>query len=136
MELSIAYLDGVRFEVRARGHEIVCDQTTEDGGQNAGMSPPELLLASLGSCVAFYALQYLKARNLAQTGLEVAITAEKMQRPGRLANFRLNVKCPIDLTAEQSEALMRSVRHCTIHNTLQSAPDIQIEISAPAIASS
>ena len=47
------------------------------------MTPPELMLASLGSCAAFYAAQYLKARNLAETGVEVSVTADKLtQLPG------------------------------------------------------
>jgi len=58
------------------------------------MTPPELLLASLGSCAAFYAVQYLKTRNLAETGVEVTVTAEKLKQPARVGNFRIHVVCP------------------------------------------
>jgi uncharacterized OsmC-like protein len=134
MEVKITHLDQVRFSIQARSHSIVCDQPAENGGEDTGMTPPEFLLASLGSCAAFYAVQYLKTRNLiqsgaAQDGVEVTVSAEKLKQPARLGNFRIQVACPISLTEEQTEGLMRSVHHCLIHNTLLSPPEMAIELT-------
>jgi len=130
MEVTIKHLDRVKFAIQSRSHTILCDQPTDNGGGDAGMTPPELLLASLGSCAAFYAAQYLKTRNLADTGVEVSVTAEKLKSPARLGDFLIRVLCPVPLTEEQTEGLMRSVHHCLIHNTLLSPPDIKIELVA------
>lgn len=130
MEVKITHLDKVRFSVQARSHMIVCDQPAENGGEDSGMTPPEFMLASLGSCAAFYAVQYLKTRDLAETGVEVSVTAEKMKQPARLGNFRIRVVCPVPLTEEQTAGLVRSVHHCLIHNTLLSPPQIAIELTA------
>ncbi len=97
------------------------------------MTPPEFLLASLGSCAAYYAVQYLKTRNLAKTGVEVTVTAEKLKQPARVGNFRVHVVCPVPLTEEQTEGLMRSVHHCLVHNTLLNPPDIAIELTTKEI---
>jgi uncharacterized OsmC-like protein len=129
MEVKVTHLDQVRFSVQARSHSVICDQPAENGGEDSGMTPPEFMLASLGSCAAFYAVQYLKTRNLAQTGVEVTVTAEKLKQPARLGNFRIQVVCPVSLTTEQTEGLMRSVHHCLIHNTLLSPPEIAIELT-------
>jgi len=94
MEVRITHLDKVKFAIHSRSHSIICDQPTENGGEDSGMTPPELLLASLGSCAAFYAVQYLKTRNLAETGVEVTVTAEKLKQPTRVGNFRVHVVCP------------------------------------------
>jgi hypothetical protein len=51
------------------------------------MTAPELLLASLGSCADFYAVQYLKTRNLAEIGVEASVTANKLKQPARIGNF-------------------------------------------------
>ena len=95
------------------------------------MTPPELLLASLGSCAAFYAAEYLRTRNLAKSGVEVSVSAEKLLKPARMGNFRVLVTSPVALTAEQNEGLTRSVHHCLVHNTLMSPPQINIEIAVP-----
>lgn len=130
MEVKVSHVDRVRFNIQARSHTLVCDQPEDNGGEDAGFTPPEFLLASLGSCAAFYAVQYLHTRNLAETGVEVSVTAEKLKQPARLGNFHIRVECPVPLTEEQTEGLMRSVRHCLVHNTLLSPPEIAIELTA------
>ena len=129
MEVKITHLDRAKFAIQSRSHTILCDQPAENGGEDCGMTPPELLLSSLGSCAAFYAVQYLRTRNLAKTGVEVTVTAEKLKQPARVGNFHVNVLCPISLTEEQTEGLMRSVHHCLVHNTLLSPPEIKIELT-------
>ena len=134
MEVKITHLDRVKFAIQSHSHTVLCDQPAENGGEDCGMTPPEFLLASLGSCAAFYAVQYLKTRNLAETGVEVTVTAEKLKQPARVGNFRVHVACPISLTEEQTEGLMRSVRHCLVHNTLLTPPEIAIELATKEIA--
>ena len=129
MEAKVTHLDQVKFSIQSRSHTILCDQPAENGGADTGMTPPELLLASLGSCAAFYAVQYLKTRSLAESGVEVSVTADKLKQPARLGNFRILVSCPVPLTEEQTEGLMRSVHHCLVHNTLLSPPEIAIELA-------
>ncbi len=130
MEVKVSQIEGAKFDIQARSHQIACDQPAENGGTDCGMTPPEFLLASLGSCAAFYAAEYLRTRNLAKSGLEVSVTAEKLLKPARLGNFRVLVTSPVALTVEQNEAMMRSVHHCLVHNTLMAPPEINIEIAA------
>jgi uncharacterized OsmC-like protein len=136
MEVRVRQVDGVKFSVQSRSHTVLCDQPAENGGQDSGMTPPEFLLASLGSCAAFYAVQYLKARKLALGGVEVSVTAEKLKQPARLGNFRVQVICPVPLTADQEAGLMRSVESCLIHNTLLSPPEMRIELTTSEAAMS
>jgi uncharacterized OsmC-like protein len=79
-------------------------------------------------------MQYLKTRNLAETGVEVTVTAEKLKQPARVGNFRVHVVCPVSLTEEQTEGLMRSVHHCLVHNTLLTPPEIKIELAISELA--
>jgi putative redox protein len=128
MEVRITHLNRVKFSIQSRTHTILCAQPADDGGDDMGMTPPQLFLASLGSCAAFYATQYLRTRSVAVTGVEVSVTAEKLKHPARLGNFRVQVTYPVSLTEEQTEGLMRSVNHCLIHNTLLSQPEFAIEL--------
>ncbi len=94
MEVKVTHLDHLKFAIHSRSHSIICDQPAENGGEDSGMTPPELMLASLGSCAAFYAVQYLKARSLADTGVEVSVTAEKLKQPARLGEFHISGPMP------------------------------------------
>lgn len=132
MEVKVRQIDRFKFSVEARSHSVICDQPVDNGGEDAGMTPPEFLLGSLGACAEFYAVQYLRARKIEDCGVEVTVTAEKMLQPARLGNFGIHVTCPAALSAEQTEGLRRSVHHCLIHNTLLSAPKIEIELATGA----
>ena len=134
MEVQIKQIEGVKFSVQARSHVITCDQPQENGGTDAGMTPPEFLLASLGACAAFYAAEYLRTRKLAESELSVAVAASKLKSPSRLGDFRIRVDCPIGLTAEQRDGLMRSVEHCLVKNTLLNLPQIEVSLKAPFAA--
>lgn len=135
MEVKVSQIDRFKFNVEARSHSVICDQPLDNGGDDAGMTPPELLLGSLGTCAQFYAVQYLRARQLDDRGVEVKVSAEKLTQPTRLGNFRIHVTCPALLSSDQTEGLRRSVHHCLIHNTLLAPPviDIELAIGEPAL---
>ena len=60
MELKVAYRSGKKFVVTCRGKQIIIDQPVESGGNDEGMSPPETFIASVGSCMGVYVLNYCK----------------------------------------------------------------------------
>lgn len=133
MEVVAEYLTGSKFEIQARGHRLICDQPRDNGGEDAGLSPPEFLLASLASCAAYYAAQYVKTRNLTIGELKVRVSAEKALHPARLARFHIEVTAP-GLEESHQPALLRAVKACLIHNTLLAPPEIgvTIETAVPA----
>jgi len=131
MEVTVKHLGAVQFEIKARKHTIDCDQPAENGGFDEGVTPPELLLASLGSCAGFYAAAYLKKYKLAEEGTKVRVTAEKAKSPARLENFSIEVEVPVELTAEQRRGVEDAVHHCLIHNTLLNPPKIDLDIKVP-----
>ena len=128
MELQVTYKEGVRFVAEARGHQLTIDQPLSGGGQDLGMTPPELLLASLGSCAAYYAVEYLKARSFSTKGVEVKVHAEKAAGPARLGSFLIEVIIPGLQDPKHVEGVNISVKKCLIHNTLLHAPSIEIKI--------
>jgi len=134
VEISVSYRGGVQFEATARGHQVVCDQPVENGGGDAGMTPPEFLLASLGTCVAFYAAQYLRARSLATDGFEVRVSAEKATGPARLAAFHIEIRVP-GLEDERHQAgVLRAAKSCSIHHTLSQPPTIEMALNTDVAA--
>jgi putative redox protein len=135
MEIHVNQVEGVQFSVRSRTHTVISDQPAENGGSDEGMTPPELLLGALGSCAAYYAVEFLRTRKLAESGVTVRVTAEKLTQPARLGNFVVTVKCPIPLTDAQYESLHRAVHHCLIHNSLASPAKILVETPVPQPAS-
>ena len=133
MEVWAQYLGDSKFEVAARGHRVICDQPLDNGGSDEGMSPPELLLASLATCAAYYATQYLKTRKLCAEDLKVKVSAEKAAQPARLASFQIEVTAP-GLDERRQAGISRAVEACLIHNTLLGGPSIEVAVNAAELA--
>jgi putative redox protein len=130
MEVEIVHLGNVKFEAIAGRHHVICDQPASNGGSDSGMTPPDFLLVSLGTCAGFYAAQYLKARSLPVEGLRIRVSAEKATQPARLGKFQIEVTAP-ELDAQHQAGILRAVKACLIHNTLLNAPAIDVTLGTP-----
>ncbi|MGA2436743.1 MAG: OsmC family protein [Bryobacteraceae bacterium] len=134
IETTVKYLGGVQFEAAARGHKVISDQPPDNQGQDAGMTPPELLLSALATCVGFYAVQYLRARKLPADGLGVRVTADKAASPARLYAFRVEITVPGLEDERHRKGVLRAAKSCLIHNTLERTPGIEIVLNASTAA--
>ncbi len=132
MEINVEHLGSLQFQIKTRGHSIVSDQPVEHGGYDEGMTPPELFLASLGSCAGYYAAQYLRKHKLAAEGTVVRVTCDKVKEPvPRMDNFAIDIQVPVELSAKDRQGLHEAVEHCLVHNTLLHTPKISIQVESP-----
>lgn len=127
MEVKIQHLGGVKFSAETRGHCLISDQPATNGGEDSGMTPPELLLASLGTCAAYYVAEYLRRHSLECPGLELTVSGAKAKPPARVAAFHIDVIAP-GISREHENGLQRSVHSCVIHNTLLNLPSIETRV--------
>ena len=131
MEITVEHLGALQFEIKTRGHSIVSDQPVSSGGYDEGMTPPELLLASLGSCAGYYAAEFLRKNKLASEGTRVRVTCEKVSKPvARMTDFVIEVNAPVELSEGQLKGMESAVEHCLVHNTLLHPPKIAIKAAS------
>jgi uncharacterized OsmC-like protein len=127
--MDVRFVSGEAYEVAVRGHRLTVDQPADAGGEDHAPTPTELFVASLATCVAFYAGRYLTRHGLSREGLGVAVRFEMAaDRPARVATIRLTVRVPADLPAERRPALAAVVSHCTVHNSLTTPPGVTIDV--------
>lgn len=126
---TVEYLDGDRFAIGIRGHRVTVDQPLADGGEDTAPTPTELLVASLASCVAFYALRYLARHHLPTAGLSVTADYAMGTRPARVSDFRVDIHVPDGVPTQRHDALLAVASHCTVHNTLTDRPTVTIALS-------
>ena len=127
--LRVEHRGGDQFDVAVRGHVISVDQPIEAGGEDTAPTPTELFVASLASCVAFYARRYLARHDLPTRGLAVEATFDMSARPARVSGVDLRVILPVGVPPERRDALLAVASHCTVHNTLTSAPAVSITLA-------
>jgi uncharacterized OsmC-like protein len=133
MDIKVRYLGGKKFEMTARGHQILSDQPLDNDGADAAMTPPELFLSSLGACAAYYATEYLRARGLPDEGLEIHVAGEKGDKPVRIISLRFEVIAP-GLTQRHRDGILRAVDACLLKHTLDMPPSMEVRVVAASEA--
>ena len=127
--MRVEHRGGDKFDINIRGHVVRVDQPVKDGGEDTGPTPTELFIASLASCVAFYARRYLARHDLPTDGLAVEATFEMGSRPARVAGIEVRLIVPEGVPAERLDALLAVASHCTVHNTVDSTPEVSITLA-------
>ena len=74
---------GFRTAIAAREHDLVVDEPVELGGADAGMTPYELLLASLSSCMALTMRMYADRKGWALEGASIHLRTAPAREPDR-----------------------------------------------------
>jgi putative redox protein len=127
--MDVRFVAGEAYEVMVRGHRVVVDQPADVGGQDSAPTPTELFVASLATCVAFYAGRFLTRHGYSREGLAVSAGYEMAgDRPARVSNIRLMVRVPACLPPQRWAALRAVASHCTVHNSLTDPPSVSIDL--------
>ena len=112
-------VDGkLRQTVSVRAHELTADEPKNQGGEDAGPSPQELLAASLASCTAITIEMYAKRKGWNIGEVRVDVDYEPAQR-GSPTKFHQVIQLPKELPEEQRERLMQIAAKCPVHRTLE-----------------
>jgi putative redox protein len=127
--MRVEHRGGDKFDINVRGHIVRVDQPVKDRGEDTAPTPTELFIASLASCVAFYARRYLARHNLPTDGLAVEATFEMGTKPARVAGIDMHLIVPEGVPDDRLGALLAVATHCTVHNTLASEPEVSISLA-------
>jgi uncharacterized OsmC-like protein len=120
--MHVEHRGGDRFAIEIRGHTITVDQPIDVGGDDTAPTPTELLVASLASCVAFYARRYLARHGLDTNGLAVHAAYELADRPARVAVMHVQVTVPPGVPQSRLQPLLAVASHCTVPTPLIDPP--------------
>jgi putative redox protein len=104
-------------DVTVRSHHIAVDEPREQGGEDQGPDPQELLAASLASCTAITMEMYAKHKGWEIGDIEVQCEYTPAER-GCPTKFKLAIRLPNDLDPEQVQRLRVIAAKCPVHRTL------------------
>ncbi len=126
--MEINFLSPTKFEINSGNYKVISDQPKSTGGTAEGMQPVDLLLASLGSCIAVFISHLLVRRNIDLSACRLMIDKEMADNPRRVGKISVKLDLPDNITDSDKKAILRSASHCTVHNTLHGNPQINVDI--------
>ena len=134
-------------EANARRHVFISDEPVAVGGDDLGPNPHELLITSLGACVAITIRMYASYKQWPLDDISVQLSIENVEPsepeftpeeiaaagPGtKLPLIRSNVTLKGDLTQEQLERLKEVAARCPVHRALRARPAIVTTLTRDA----
>ena len=129
MNMKVEFRGGARFDIVSGRHTLVTDQPVEDGGQDAGMSPVELFVGSIASCVGYFVGRYCARHKIACEGFTVDADWSYAEQPHRVGSVSMRINLPAQLTPEQRERLLKVAHGCTVHQSITVPAAIRIDLS-------
>ncbi|NLF01371.1 MAG: OsmC family protein [Anaerolineales bacterium] len=127
-KITTTYKGDMLFESKMGNHSVLVDVPASMGGSNRAATPPELFIASLGSCVGAFVVQYCNQKGISTQDMSVDVTFDKADDPTRLVNLKVTVNLPCGECAPRAKALLRVAQHCPVHETISTLEGIDIEI--------
>ena len=101
--------------------------SVEAGGP--GLTPVELLLGSVASCMLATMVDHAVRNAIPSDDLRVDVSGEMASRPRRVGVVRAVVHTGPAVTPDQAEALLRAAHRCPVHTTLEQQPRLEISLA-------
>jgi len=103
--------------IRSAGNELVSDEPYEEGGEDAGFAPDELLAASLAACTSITLRMYADRKAWPLESVEVEVNFER-DAVAKTSSIVRNIKLFGTLDDEQKHRLLQIANKCPVHQTL------------------
>ena len=127
MTLSISFPGGVAVDATFKGHTVRTDQPRPLGDDSA-MSPFDLFLASIGTCMGFYALRFCQERDIPTEGLALTLDTVRDQERKRVATMKIALRLPPDFPDKYIESIHRAIDQCAVKRHLIEPPDFELSV--------
>ena len=112
---SKAAAGAVAVQLAIGRHVLLADTSLENGGDDLGPDPHELLDAALASCTALTLTLYARRKGMKLASIEVEIDHDESDGVYRI---RREVRLAGELSAEERTRLWEIANRCPVHRTL------------------
>jgi putative redox protein len=133
MKIAVSFPGSVAVDATVRNHVIHTDQPAP-AGNDSGPSPFDLFLASIATCMGFYALRFCQERSLSTEGLGVTLEPIRAVAGGPVTTIDVQLQLPENFPPKYVEALRRAVDHCAVKRHMLTPPEFRLQVLENEIA--
>jgi putative redox protein len=126
-EVTVRSVGNLRQQIDAGSHRLFADEPVDDGGDNAGPNPYELLLGALGACTSMTLFMYARRKGWPLEDVIVRLShsrdyARDCQdcdaKPAQIDKIERRIMLKGDLDQAQRTRLLEIAEKCPVHRTL------------------
>jgi ribosomal protein S12 methylthiotransferase accessory factor len=128
VNIAVSFPGGVAVDAHVGGHVVRTDQPAPHGGGTAP-APFDLFLASIATCMGFYALRFCQERGIPTGGLGLSLGTVRDEAKKRLATIRVALTLPPGFPEKYAEAIRRAVDQCAVKKHMVDPPEFELTVS-------
>lgn len=125
--ISISQEKDSLFKTKIRKHSFFSDMSIKDGGTDAAPSPADLLVSTLGFCMAMIIQRYCKSHGYNDSGINLSMTYLLNDNPKMISSITIDIALPENFPLNRRQAILNSIKTCVIYNSLNENVEIDIE---------
>ncbi len=126
--MEVRFPGGVAVEASFKGHTVRTDQPGPLGGDSAP-SPFDLFLASIATCMGFYALRFCQERGIGTEGLALALEIVRDEARRRVGSIRVALTLPEGFPEKYRDAIARAVDQCAVKKHMVEPPVFELSVA-------
>jgi ribosomal protein S12 methylthiotransferase accessory factor len=128
MDMTIRFSGNKRVDAEYAGMTIQTDQPVRGGGDNSAPAPFTLFLASIGTCAAFYVLDFCQRRQIPTEGIGIVQKMEQDPATHLISSILIEITLPETFPAQYKNAVISSAKLCAVKKHLENPPQIEVKI--------
>lgn len=106
-------------------HQIITDEPREDGGQDKGFNPFELILGGLATCTTATIKIYADRKNWLINSIEIDLNMQEIEKQQIIST---NITVNGDISEEQKKRLLIIAQKCPVHKMLSNSNQINTKL--------
>ena len=128
MNIAVTFPGGVAVEASVKGHAVRTDQPAPLGADSAP-APFDLFLASIATCMGYYALRFCQERGISTEGLGLSLETVRDEARKRLATIKVSLTLPPGFPEKYTEAIRRAVDQCAVKKHMAEPPAFELTVA-------
>ena len=126
MRMEISLSGGTAVDAHFKGHTVHTDQPEKAGGRDSGPAPFDLFLASIGTCVGYYAARFCELKGVDPRQMEITLETVRDLERKRVGKVRVEMRLPAQFPDKYRKAIVRAAEQCAVKRHILEPPEFEI----------
>jgi len=129
MQMEVTFPGGKKVDAQWQGYTIETDQSKKRGGDGELPAPFDLFLASIGTCVGIYVLNFCQERKIPTETINVVLDFHRDPETRLFDHIQIDINLPTEFPAKYIQAVKRAADLCAVKKHLHQPPNFDIQIN-------
>lgn len=127
-DIKVTFPGGKRVEAEFKGFLIKTDQPVHAGGEGIAPAPFDLFLASIATCVGYYALVFCENRGIRMDQASISMRMDRDEAKKMIVKISFEIALPPEFPEKYTKAIIKSVDKCAVKAHMVDMPDFAYDV--------